>query len=203
MADIRLGRTNMLSIKNAFGALPIQRVSAEYAAMLLRKAYHAGITFFDTARAYTNSEEKIGLTLADVRPSIVIATKTGAKTPEEFWEHLHTSLTFLKTNYIDIYQFHNPSFCPKPGDSSGLYDAMLQAKQQGKIRWLGITNHRLAVAREAVESGLYDTLQFPFCYLSTPEEIELVQRCGEKDVGFIAMKALSGGLISNAGAAYA
>jgi Predicted oxidoreductases of the aldo/keto reductase family len=203
MAEVRLGKTNMRSMKNAFGALPIQRVSAEYAAMLLRKAYRAGITFFDTARAYTDSEEKIGLALADVRQHIAIATKTGAKTPEDFWAHLHASLTFLKTDYIDIYQFHNPTFCPKPGDGSGLYEAMLQAKKQGKIRWIGITSHRLAVAREAVDSGLYDTLQFPFCYLSTAEEINLVQHCAQADVGFIAMKALSGGLISNAGAAYA
>jgi len=109
----------------------------------------------------------------------------------------------LKTDHIDIFQFHNPAFCPKPGDESGLYDAMLQAKQQGKIRFIGITNHRLGVAREAIESGLYDTLQFPFSYLSTEKELDLIQACKDKEMGFIAMKALSGGLITNSAAACA
>ncbi len=113
------------------------------------------------------------------------------------------SLTNLKTDYIDIYQFHNPAFCPKPGDESGLYDAALQAKEQGKIRHIGITNHRLTVAHEAIDSGLYETLQFPFCYLATDKDMELVEKCKAADMGFIAMKALSGGLITNSAAAYA
>ena len=102
-----------------------------------------------------------------------------------------------------MYQFHNPPFCPKPGDGTGLYEAMLEAKAQGKIRFIGLTNHRLDVAREAVESGLYDTLQFPFSYLSGEPEHSLVRLCAERNVGFIAMKALSGGLITHSEAAYA
>jgi len=112
-------------------------------------------------------------------------------------------LELLQTDYIDIYQFHNPSFCPKPGDGSGLYEAMLEAKAKGMIRHIGITNHRLAVAIEAAESGLYETIQFPLSYLASDKEIELVNLCKEKNIGFIAMKALSGGLITNAAAAYA
>ncbi len=203
MTTVRLGRTNIISPKNAFGALPVQRVSDEYAAMLLRKAYDNGITFFDTARAYSDSEKKIALALSDVREKIVIATKTGAQNAEGFWRDLETSLATLKTDYIDIYQLHNPPFCPKPGDESGLYDAMLEAKKQGKIRYIGFTNHRIDVAREAVTSGLYDTLQYPFCYLAIEKDIELVELCREHDVGFIAMKALSGGLITKSDAAYA
>lgn len=203
MNQVVLGRTGIHSGKNAFGALPIQRVTAEYAGELLQKAFHGGITFFDTARSYSDSEEKMGLALSGVREHITIATKTPATTAEGFWKDLETSLSLLKTDYIDIYQFHNPAFCPKPGDGSGLYEAMLQAKAQGKIRFIGITNHRMHVAREAVDSGLYDTLQFPFCYLASEEDIALVQRCREKNVGFICMKALSGGLLDNAAAAYA
>lgn len=203
MKTITLGKTGIKSNKNAFGALPIQRVTTEYAGMLLRKAYDAGITFFDTARAYSDSEEKMGLALADVRDNITIATKTGAADAKTFWEHLETSLKLLKTDHIDIYQLHNPAVCPKPGDGSGLYEAMLEAREQGKIRFIGITNHRLDVAEEAVKSGLYDTLQYPFCYLATEREIELVKLCEEKNVGFIAMKALSGGLLDNSAAAYA
>ena len=171
MSTVTLGRTGIVSNKNAFGALPIQRVSPDYAGKLLRKAYDAGITFFDTARSYSDSEEKMGLALADVRDKIVIATKTPSTTVEGFWKDLETSLRLLKTDYIDIYQFHNPSFCPKPGDGTGLYEAMLEAKAQGKIRFIGLTNHRLHVAQEAVESGLYDPLQFPFCYLATDKDI--------------------------------
>ena len=203
MSDVILGKTGIRSPKNGFGALPIQRVSKEYAAMLLRKAYDAGFTFFDMARAYSDSEEKIGYALSDVRDQITIATKTGATDVETFWDHLETSLKNLKTDYIDLYQFHTPSFCPKPGDGTGLYEAMLEAKAQGKIRHIGITNHRLDVAEEAVRSGLYETLQFPFCYLATEKDLALVKLCREYQVGFIAMKGLSGGLLTRSDAAYA
>lgn len=203
MEKVRLGRTNIVVNRNGFGALPVQRVNKEEAKVILKKAYANGIDFFDSARAYSDSEEKIGLSLSDVRKDIYIATKTMATTVEDFWRDLNTSLELLKTDYIDIYQFHNPSFCPKPNDGTGLYEAMLEAKEQGKIKHIGITNHRLHVAKEAVESGLYDTLQFPFSYLASDKEEELVRLCKEKDVGFICMKALSGGLITRSDVAYA
>lgn len=203
MSGVVLGKTGIVVNKNGFGALPIQRVSKLEASKLLRKAYENGINFFDTARWYTDSEEKIGNALHDVRHQIIVATKTGASTVDDFWANLETSLSLLKTDYIDIYQFHNPSFCPRPGDESGLYEAMQQAQQQGKIRFIGITNHRLDIAKEAVESEIYDTLQFPFSYLSMDKDIKLVNLCKEKNIGFIAMKALSGGLITNSAAAYA
>lgn len=200
---VTLGKTGIKSPKNAFGALPVQRVSDEYAVMLLKKAYNGGITFYDTARMYTDSEKKLGLAFSDLRENIHIATKTGAQTVQDFWHDLETSLENLKTDYIDIYQFHNPPFCPKPGDGTGLYEAMLEAKKQGKIRHIGITNHRLHVAKEAVESGLYETLQFPLSYLASEKDEELVRLCREHNVGFIVMKALSGGLITKSNAAYA
>ncbi|MEG0276281.1 MAG: aldo/keto reductase [Coprobacillus sp.] len=198
-----LGRTGITVNKNGFGALPVQRVTKDEAKIILRKAYDHGIQFFDSARAYSDSEEKIGLALSDVRENIYIATKTMATTVEGFWSDLEASLKALKTDYIDIYQFHNPSFCPKPNDGSGLYEAMLEAKQQGKIHYIGLTNHGWKVAKEAIESGLYDTLQFPFSYLASEKEAELVQLCKEHNIGFICMKALSGGLITRSDAAYA
>ena len=203
MSQVTLGMTGITVNKNGFGALPVQRVSMEEAGKLLRKAFENGITFFDTARAYTDSEAKIGYALSDVRDQIYIATKTAAETADDFWRDLETSLSVLKTDYIDIYQFHNPSFCPKPGDGTGLYEAMLEAKSQGKIRHIGITNHRLSVAQEAIDSGLYEILQFPFCYLASEKDLAIVEACKEKRIGFIAMKALSGGLINNSRAAYA
>ncbi|MCM1135947.1 MAG: aldo/keto reductase [Clostridium sp.] len=201
--QVRLGSTEIVVDKNGFGALPIQRVSVEEAAGLLRKAYEGGIRFFDTARWYSDSEHKLGVAFEGMREKIYIATKSGAQTGEGMKKDLETSLEMLRTDYIDIYQFHNPAFCPKPGDGSGLYEAAMEAKEAGKIRHIGITNHRLGVAKEAIESGLYETLQFPFCYLASEKDEELVEKCREADMGFIAMKSLSGGLITNSAAAYA
>lgn len=203
MQTVTLGKTGLTVSKNGFGALPIQRITKAEAVYLLQKAFYNGINYFDSARAYSDSEEKLGAAFEFTREKIVISTKTGASTAEGFWKDLETSLKMLKTDYIDIYQFHNPAFCPKPGDESGLYDAALKAKEQGKIRHIGITNHRLAVAQEAIESGLYETLQFPFCYLASKPDLDLVQACKDAGMGFIAMKALSGGLIHNSACAYA
>lgn len=200
---VTLGRTGLTVGKNGFGALPIQRIPAADAAHLLQKALDNGFDFVDTARFYTDSEAKIGAALADRRDSFVLATKTGATTAERFWQDLETSLGLLKTDHVDIYQFHNLPFVPQPDGADGLYAAMLQARAQGKIRFIGLTNHRLPLAQEAVRSGLYETLQFPFSYLSSEAEQNLVRECAERNVGFISMKALAGGLITDAHLAYA
>ena len=203
MKNVRLGKTGIITDKNGFGALPIQRISVEEAVKLVKKAYNAGFTFFDTARAYTDSEIKLGEAFDGIRDKVFIASKTQAQNGEDLKKDLDTTLKNLRCEYLDLYQFHNPAFCPKPGDGTGLYEAAEEAKKAGKIRHIGITNHRLAVAKEAIESGLYETLQFPFSYLSGEHEIELVNMCKEADMGFIAMKALAGGLINNSAAAYA
>ncbi len=203
MRKVTLGNTGITVNKNGFGALPIQRTPRKRAVALLRKAFEKGVDFYDTARFYSDSEEKLGLAFGDVRKQVFLSSKTMAQTADGFWRDLEETLGNLKTDYLDIYQFHNPSFCPKPGDGSGLYEAMLEAKRQGKIRHIGITNHRLAVAEEAVASGLYETLQFPFSYLSSEKELELVKSCQQAGMGFLAMKALAGGLITNSAAAYA
>ncbi len=203
MKTVTLGKTGLVVTKNSFGALPIQRISEKDAVYLLQKAFYNGINYFDTARAYTDSEEKIGEAFKHTRDKIIISTKTGAQNAEGFWKDLETSLKNMKTDYIDIYQFHNPPFCPRPGGEDGLYDAALEAQRQGKIRFISITNHRLAVAKEAVESGLFATLQFPFCYLATEKDLEIVELTKNAGMGFIAMKALSGGLITDSALAYA
>lgn len=200
---VRLGSTEIVVDKNGFGTLPIQRISDGEAVKLLYKAYEGGIRFFDTARGYSDSEHKLGLAFEKIREKIYIATKSAAKTGEDMKKDLAKSLEMLRTDYIDIYQFHNPAICPRPGDGSGLYEAAMEAKEAGKIRHIGITNHRLGVAAEAIESGLYETLQFPLCYLASEKDEELVEKCKKADMGFIAMKSLSGGLIDNSAAAYA
>ena len=195
MGFVTLGKTGIQAQKQAFGCLPIQRISKEDAVFLLRRAYDGGMNYFDTARAYSDSEEKVGAAFAGMRDKIYIATKTGATTAEGMWKDLEQSLRLLQTDYIDVYQFHNPAFCPKPGGEDGLYDTALEAKKQGKIRHIAITNHRLSVAHEAIDSGLYETLQFPYSYLAGPQEQELVDKCKAAGMGFIAMKGLAGGLI--------
>ena len=201
MDKVRLGKTGITVCKNGFGALPIQRLSSEDAVYLVRKAYDNGVNFFDTARAYSDSEYKLSIALKGIRDKVYVATKTASVTLEGVKNDLETSLRTLNTDYIDIYQFHNPSFLPD--ENSDIYRYLLSAKKEGKIRHIGITNHRLDVASAAIESGLYETLQFPFSYISGDKELELVRKCREHDMGFIAMKGLSGGLLTDSRACYA
>ena len=203
MKSVRLGKTEIVVPQNAFGCLPIQRDSKEVAVKLLREAYDGGMRFFDTARAYTDSEEKVGEAFDGMRGKVFIATKTAAKTPEGFWKDLQTSLDNLQTAYIDIYQLHMVQQCYRPGDGTGMYECLLEAKEKGLIRHIGITTHKLPVAQEIIESGLYETLQYPFSYLSSEKEIALVHGCIKADMGFICMKALAGGLIDRSDAAMA
>lgn len=203
MKMITLGKTGITVPQNAFGALPVQRRNFDEAAEILRAAYDGGMTFFDTARAYSDSEEKIGIALSDVRKNIFIATKTGASTPEEMKRHIEISLKNLKTDYVDIYQFHMAGRCFAPGDGTGMYECMEDFKRQGMVRHIGITCHKIGVAEECVRSGLYETMQFPFSYLTGEKELNLVNMCREENMGFIAMKGLAGGLINNSRAAFA
>ncbi len=203
MKQIVLGKTGITTPQNAFGALPVQRVDMNTAVKLLRRAYEGGMTFFDTARAYSDSEEKLGEAFDGMRDKIFISSKTQAKTPEKFWADLETTLKNLRTDYLDIYQFHCASVCYRPGDGTGMYEAMVEAKKQGKIRHIGITAHLIGVAEDIVKSGLYETLQFPFSYLANEREIKLVEDTEKAGMGFIAMKGLAGGLLTNSRACMA
>lgn len=203
MKSITLGKTGIVTPQNAFGALPIQRVDRQTAVKLLRKAYDGGMTFFDTARVYSDSEEKVGIAFEGMRDKVFIASKTMAETPEKFWEDLDTTLHNLRTDHLDLYQFHCVKQCFRPGDGTGMYEAMLEAKAQGKVRHIGITAHKIGIAEEIVASGLYETLQFPFSYLATDRDIALVKACEKAGMGFIAMKGLSGGLLNNSAACMA
>lgn len=203
MKNIILGSTGITTPQNAFGALPIQRDGMETAVKLLQRAYEGGITFYDTARAYSDSEEKIGAALSHVRKNIFIATKTMAQNTEQMKSQLEASLKTLKTDYVDIYQFHCAGQCYKPGDGTGMYELMEDFKRQGMIRHIGLTAHKIGVAEECIESGLYETLQFPFSYLSSERELALADKCLKRNMGFIAMKGLAGGIITDSRAACA
>lgn len=198
MQKIRLGKTNLMVSASAFGALPMQRITFDEAKLILRKAYNNGINFFDTANAYSDSEDKIGYALSDIRKNIIIATKSGANDKKTLLQHIELSLKRMKTDYIDILQLHNPAILPNPDDNESLYGGLLEAQKKGYVRFIGITNHRFKVAEEAVSSNKYDTVQFPFSSLASDSEIALTKLAQEYDVGFIAMKGLAGGLITNA-----
>ena len=203
METIRLGRTGLQVTRTAFGVLPLQRTPMPEAGRILRRAFDAGINYFDTARAYSDSEEKIGQALGDVRARVIIATKSLATTRDGVRRDLETSLRNLRTDYVDILQLHNPSALPDPNDPDSAYAALLEARAQGKVRFFGFTNHGRERAAAAVTSGLFDTLQFPFSYLSSADDLALIDLCAQQDVGVIAMKALAGGLLTQSRPAFA
>ncbi len=203
MEKMRLGRTGLHVTRSGFGCIPIQRISMEDSRHLVRKAYDNGINFFDTARRYSDSEEKVGNALADVRKDVMLATKTLAPNGEELISELEISLKNLKTDYIDLYQLHDPKKYPEGSAMEGLCEVLLKAREKGMIRFMGITSHKLDFAVKAAKSGFFDTVQFPLSSLSSANDLSLVDICRENDVGLIAMKALAGGLITNAASAFA
>jgi aryl-alcohol dehydrogenase-like predicted oxidoreductase len=204
MEKTRLGRTGLMVSRTAFGALPIQRVSFDQARTILRQAYEGGINFYDTARGYSDSEEKLGYALSDVRDEIILTTKgSGATDRASLLKRIEVSLEKLKTDHVDVLQLHNPKILPDPDDPDSLYGGLLEAKRQGLARFIGITNHKLDNALAAARSGLYDTVQFPLSAISSEADLALVDACRENNVGLIAMKAMSGGLLTDARLAFA
>jgi aryl-alcohol dehydrogenase-like predicted oxidoreductase/NAD-dependent dihydropyrimidine dehydrogenase PreA subunit len=204
METVRLGRTGLVVNKAGFGALPIQRVDMAEARRILCRAVDGGVNFIDTARGYTDSEEKLGAALDPaLRKRVFLATKFRLSDGEALMQSLHASLKTLRTEYVDILQAHNPKRMPAPDDGSGCYEALLEARRAGKIRYIGLSAHSLDVAVQAAGSGLYDTVQFPFSYLSSGRDLEMPGICRDADVGFLAMKVLAGGLIRNIPAAFA
>ena len=203
MKTVILGKTGLEVTKPAMGCLPVQRCSEDDAVRLLRAAYEGGIKYFDTANMYTDSEKKIGLALSDVRSDIVISTKSAAPTGKGVLEHIENSLNMMKTDYIDLFQFHQIKEVPDFEDPDGIYTAALEAKKKGYIRHIGFTSHRVDVAEQAIDSGMFETCQFPFSYISSDRDLALAERCRENNMGYIAMKGLAGGLLTNVRACHA
>lgn len=203
MRKIRLGKTGLMVTSTSMGCLPVQRCDEGYAVKLLRAAYEGGINYFDTANAYTDSEKKLGLALSDVRDNIIISTKSAARDKDGVLKHIENSLRMLKTDYIDLFQFHNIAGLPDPNDPNGAYAGVLVAKERGWIGHIGATSHRVNIAEDAIASGLFETLQFPFSYLSSERDLALARKCKEADMGYIAMKGLAGGMLNNARACHA
>ena len=203
MKKVKLGKTGLMVTKTAMGCLPVQRCDEAYALKLLRAAYEGGINYFDTANAYSDSERKIGLALYDVRDKIVLSTKSLARDKDGILEHIENSLRMLKTDYIDLFQFHQVTSVPDVDDPNGPYAGALEAKKRGWIGHIGITSHRVNIAEDCISSGNFETVQFPFSYISSDRDLALADKCAKADMGFIAMKGLAGGILNNARACHA
>lgn len=198
MEYIRLGKTNLLVSRVAFGAMRLADVSSEEdAATIVRKSYDAGINFYDTSHKTLQSEKLLGDALFDIKHNVLLATATGAKTAAEISKDLEESLMTLHCDSIDLYQIETEKFLPMPGGADKIYDKLVELKNSGKIKHFGIVTTNLETAEKTVQSDLYETLQFPFNIVSSDHVFELVKLCEEHDVGFIAMQPLGGGLVDN------
>ena len=194
-----LGKTGLQVSRMGFGGIPIQRIDAEGTIPLIQQLADAGVNYIDTARGYTVSEAYLGQALEGLRHKFILATKSMARTKEAMAADVDTSLTNLRTDYIDLYQIHNPSLenfrqVIAPG---GAVEALQEAKKAGKIGHIGITLHSLDVFRLAVEEPWVETIMFPYNIVETQGE-ELLRLCAEKNIGFICMKPLAGGAIEDA-----
>lgn len=205
MKRIRLGKTEMIVSKLGFGSIPIQRDSENEAVAVIRRCLELGITFIDTANGYTTSEERIGKAISGRREGLILATKSRGRTREEVESHLKLSLERFGVEFIDLYQFHdisnfdtlNAILAP-----NGPMTVLQKAKKAGLVKHIGITSHQVDVAKEAVKSGRFETILFPFNFIQHEPAEEVLPLAREHDVGFLAMKPMAGGMLENPAIAF-
>jgi predicted aldo/keto reductase-like oxidoreductase len=201
MKTTRLGKTELQVSRVGFGGIPIQRLTEDEAVEVVRRCLDLGITFLDTANAYTTSETRIGKAIAGRREQLIIATKTGARDKQTALEHLENSLRCLRTDHVDLWQFHNVSSVEAYEEilgPSGAMEAAQEALGAGKVRHVGVTSHSMDMALKMVPTGLFETLQFPFNFVTNEPADELLPLVEEHDLGFIAMKPFAGGMLADA-----
>ena len=203
MQKIRLGKTDLMVTPLGFGGIPIQRLNEADAVKVVARCLDLGLNYIDTANAYTTSEERVGKAIKGrKRSEIIIATKTGSRVPDDMKKNIDLSLQRMGTDYIDLYQFHQigdmPTLKKILDPSSGMMKVMEDAKKAGKIRHIGASSHQMDVAREIVKSDAFETLMFPFNFITSEPAVELLPLCRQHDVGFIVMKPLAGGMLDNA-----
>ncbi len=194
-----LGKTGLEISRLGFGGIPIQKIDAEGTKALIGDLVKEGVNYIDTARGYTVSEEYLGYALEGVREHFVLATKSMARTKEAMAKDIDISLKNLRTDYIDLYQVHNPSAADleKVMAEGGALEALLEAKASGKIGHIGITLHSVELFAKAIDLPWVETVMFPYNIVETQGE-ELIAKCAEKNIGFICMKPLAGGAIEDA-----
>ncbi len=201
MEKARLGRTGLMVSRLGFGGIPIQRLNEAEAVTLLHRCLDLGINFLDTATAYTTSEGFIGKAIKGRREGLVLATKSTARDPDRLRKHMERSLQSLGTDVIDVYQLHavddmeSYNIVTAPG---GLLDTLNEAREEGKLRYTGLTSHVLEVALKAARSGMFDTVQFPYNFVAREADAGLLPACLDNDIGFIAMKPMGGGFLEDA-----
>ncbi len=193
-----LGKTGLKISRMGFGGIPIQKVDAKTTRELMLRMKAEGLNYIDTARAYTVSESYLGEALEGIREDFILATKSMARTAEAMAKDIDLSLSLLRTDYIDLYQVHNPSMealeqVIAPG---GALEALMATREQGKIRHIGITAHSAAVFERALDLPWVETVMFPYNIVETQGE-DLIRRCHEKNIGFICMKPLAGGALDD------
>ena len=198
MEYVTLGKTGLNISRLGFGGIPIQRVDAAATRKLVEAMAEKGINFIDTARGYTVSEAYLGEALEGLRDKFILATKSISRTKDAMAEDIQTSLKNLKTDYIDLYQIHNPTVeqleqVVAPG---GALEALMEAKEAGKIGHIGVTGHTMALFEKAIELDWVETFMFPYNIVETQGE-ELMKKCTEKNIGFIVMKPMAGGAIED------
>ena len=200
MEKIRLGKTNLMVSRIGFGGIPIQKPTEDDAVTIVENCLDLGINFIDTSRVYTNSEERIGKALSGRREEVIIATKTVSRTAEKISEDLETSLQKLGSTYVDLYQFHNVS---TQDDLKaviapwGPLDCVRKAKEEGRVRHIGITSHRLDVAKAAVKAGCFETIMVALNFVNTEAADDLLAMAQQSDTGVIIMKPMAGGMLEN------
>ena len=194
-----LGKTGLKISRMGLGGIPIQRIDAEGTKKLIYQLMEAGVNYIDTARGYTVSEQYLGYALEGIRDKFVLATKSMSRTKEAMAKDIDISLGNLKTDYIDLYQVHNPTMAQLEQviREGGALEALLEAKEQGKIGHIGLTAHSVEVFEKALTLPWVETIMFPYNIVETQGEA-LIRRCKEQNVGFIAMKPLAGGAIEDA-----
>jgi uncharacterized protein len=202
MEKIKLGRTGMTVTRLGFGGIPIQRLTEGEAVKVVTRCLDLGVNYLDTANGYTTSEEHIGKAVKGRRHDVFIATKSFPGTAEIIRKNLELSLKRLATDYIDLYQFHgvnDTATIDKILDpANGLIKVFEDAKKAGKIRHIGVTSHQMDAAKALVKTGRFDTIMFPFNFITSEPADELLPLCREHGVGFIVMKPLAGGMLDNA-----
>jgi len=205
MRKVRLGKTGLMVSEVGFGGIPIQRLSEDDAVAVVRRCIELGVTFIDTAYGYGTSEERIGKAIQGRREGLVLASKSPARDGATFGQHLEQSLRRLGVEHIELYQFHNVSSREQfdqivgPG---GALEVAREAQAAGKIGHIGVTSHSRETATMMAESGLFETMMFPFNFITDEPLERLIPLCRQHDVGFIAMKPMGGGLLENATIAF-
>lgn len=196
MEYIGLGKSNLLVSRVGFGAMSLSEIDTEEnAAILIHKAYDAGINFFDISHSKVESEKRLGACLSGIRQHVILSTETNASTKKEIFQDLEDSLYALQTDYVDLFQYEfideNYFNLDELGNSFSLL------KERGKIKHFGFATQSVEIAKKALEADFFETIQLPFNLLTGQDTLEIYNLCQKKDVGFIAMKPLYGGLVQN------